>query len=91
VSNVFIGNPKVLNADSLIRFTKRARNDTLWTSARKLMIYKEDGLPSSRTCGNKRFCDLFYILKNYTYTMKEKTGRQNMIQGLLVDVIRKHS
>jgi hypothetical protein len=29
VSNFFIGNPKAPNADSLIRFTLRARNDTL--------------------------------------------------------------
>jgi hypothetical protein len=35
VPNFFISNPKAPNADSLIRFTLRARNDTLWTPAKK--------------------------------------------------------
>jgi hypothetical protein len=55
VSNFFISNPRTPNADSLIRFTLRARNDTLWTPAIKAIIFKENGPNTSCSCGNRRF------------------------------------
>jgi hypothetical protein len=90
VSNFFISNPKAPNADSLIKFTLGARNDTLWTPARKAMIFKNQGIDTSCTCGNRRFCDLLHILNNCAYNMKEMTERHNMIQEVLVEAIRKH-
>jgi hypothetical protein len=90
VSNFFISNPKEPNADSLIRFTLRAKNDTLWTRARKAMIFKERGLDTNCSCGNRRFCDLLHILNNSAYNLKEMTSRPNMIQEVLVDAIKKH-
>jgi hypothetical protein len=87
--NFFISNPKAPNADSLIRFTLRARNDTLWTSARKAIIFKEmDRILTA--CGNRRFCDLLHILNNCAYNLKEMTVRHNMIQEVLVEAIKKH-
>jgi hypothetical protein len=68
----------------------RARNDTLWTQARKAMMLKEDGPTRGCICGNKRFCHLFHILNNCIYNMKEMTVRHNMIQGVLVDVLKKN-
>jgi hypothetical protein len=91
VSNFFISKPKTPNADSLIIFTLRARNDTLWTSARKAMIFKNEGIDRKCTCGNRRFCDLLHILNNCAYNMKEITERHNMIQEVIVEAIRKHS
>jgi hypothetical protein len=90
VSNFFISNPKAPNADSLMRFTIRARNDTLWTPARKAMIFKNEGFDTRCSCGNHRFCDLLHILNNCPYNMKEMTQRHNMIQEVLVEAIRKH-
>jgi hypothetical protein len=90
VSNFFINNPKPLNAESLIMFSLRARNDTFWTPARKAMIFKENGPDTSCSCGNRRFCDLLHILNNYTYNLKKMTVRHNMIQEVLVHAIRKH-
>jgi hypothetical protein len=89
VLNFFISNPKAPNADSLIRFTSRARNDTLWRPARKVMIFKENGPDTSCSCGNRRFCDLLYILNNCAYNLKEMTVRHNMIQEVLGEVIKK--
>jgi uncharacterized protein with NRDE domain len=89
VSNFFISNPKAPNADNLIGFALRARNLTLWTSARKALIFKENGPETSYSCGNRRFCDLLHILNNCTYNLKEMTVRHNMIQEVLVDAIRK--
>jgi hypothetical protein len=91
VSNFFISNPKAPNADSLIRFTLRARNDTLWTPARKAMIFKDYGIDTKCTCGNRRFCDLLHILNNCAYNLKEMTMRHNMIQEVLVEAIIKHT
>jgi hypothetical protein len=68
----------------------RARNDTLWRSARKATMLKEDGPPPSCTCGNKRFCHLLHILNNCIYNMKETTVRHNVIQGVLVDALKKN-
>jgi hypothetical protein len=90
VSNFFISNSKAPNADSLIRFTLRARNDTLWTPARKAMIFKNVGIDTKCTCGNRRFCHLLHILNNCAYNMKEMTERHNLIQEVLVEAIRKH-
>jgi hypothetical protein len=90
VSNFFISNLKSPNADSLIRFTLRARNDTLWTPARKAMIFKENGPETNCSCWNRRFCDLLHILNNCAYNLKEMTVRHNMIQEVLVDAIKKH-
>jgi hypothetical protein len=80
VSNFFISNARAPKADSLIRFTLRARNDTLRTPARKTMIFKENGPDTSCSCGNRRFRDLLHILNNCAYNLKEMTVRQNMIQ-----------
>jgi hypothetical protein len=90
VSNFFTSNPKAANTDIFIRFTLRARNDRLWTSARKAMIFKEKGPTTSCSCGNIRFCDLLHILNNCAYNLKEMTVRNNMIQEVLVDAIKKH-
>jgi hypothetical protein len=60
VSNFFISNSKAPNADSLIRFTLRARNETLWTPARKAMIFKEKGPVASCSCGTEDFA-IYYI------------------------------
>jgi hypothetical protein len=90
VSNFFISNPKAPNSDSLIRFTLKARNDTLWTPARKAMIFKNDGPDTRCTCGNRRFCDLLHILNNCAYNMEKMTVRHNMIQEVLVEAVRKH-
>jgi hypothetical protein len=90
VSNFFISNPKAPNADSLIRFTLRARNDMLWMPARKAMIFKNEGFETRCTCENRRFCDLLQILNNCAYNLKEMTIRHNMIQETLVEAIRKH-
>jgi hypothetical protein len=89
-SSFFISNPRVPNADSLIRFTLRARNDTLWTSPRKAMIFKEKGSDTSCSCGNRRFCDLLHILNNCVYNLNETAVRHNMIQEVLVEAIKKH-
>jgi hypothetical protein len=88
--NFFISNPRAPNADSLIRFTLRTRNDTLWTPARKAMTFKEDGPDTSCSCWNRRFCDLLYILNNCAYNLKEMTVRHNMIQEVLVEAIKNH-
>jgi hypothetical protein len=90
VSTFFIRNPKAPNADSLIRFILRARNDTLWTPARKAMIFKDNGPGTSCSCVNRRFCDLLNILNNCAYNLKEMRVRHNMIQEVLVDAIKKH-
>jgi hypothetical protein len=90
VSNFFINNPKAPNADSLIRFTLWARNDTLWTPERKAAIFKNEGIDTRCTRGNRRFCDLLHILNNCAYNMKEMTERHNMIQEVLEEAIRKH-
>jgi hypothetical protein len=90
VPKFFISNPKAPNADRLIRFTLRARNDTLWTPARKAMIFKDSGIDTKCTCGNRKFCDLLHILNNCGYNLKEMTVRHNMIQEVLVEAIRKH-
>jgi hypothetical protein len=87
VPNFFISNPKAPNADSLTRFTLRASNDSLWTPARKAMIFKENGSATSCSCGNRRFCDLLHILNNSAYNLKEMTVRHNMIQEVFVDAI----
>jgi hypothetical protein len=89
VSTFFLSNPKAPNADSLIRFTRRARNDTLWTPARKTMIFKENETYTSCSNGNRRLCDLLHILNNCTYNLKEMTVRHNMMQEVLVEAIRK--
>jgi hypothetical protein len=90
MSSFFISNAKAPNADSLIRFTLRARNDTLWTSARKTVIFKENGPDTSCSCVNRRFCDLLYTLNNCAYNLKEMPVRHNMIQEDLVEAIKKH-
>jgi hypothetical protein len=90
VPNFFISNSKAPNADSLIRFTLRARNDTLWTPARKAATFKENEPATSCSCGSRKFCDLLHILNNCAYNLKEMTVRHNMIQEVLVDAIRKH-
>jgi hypothetical protein len=54
------------------------------------MIFKNEGTDTRCTCGNRRFCDLLYILNNCAYNMKEMTERHNMIQEVLVEAIRKH-
>jgi hypothetical protein len=79
VSNFFISNPKAPNADSLIRFTLRARNDTLWTPGRKAIIFKESGIDTKCSCGNRRFWDLLHILNNCAYNLKEMAMRHNLI------------
>jgi hypothetical protein len=38
-SNFYIGNCKAPTSDALIRFSLRARNDTLWTPVRKAIIW----------------------------------------------------
>jgi hypothetical protein len=86
--NFFIGNPRAPNSDNLIKFIIRARNDTLWASARKTIIFKEKGSSTSCTCGNKRFCNLLHILNNWTYNMKEMKTRHNTIQDLRVESIK---
>jgi hypothetical protein len=90
VSNFFISNTRAPNADSLIGFTLRARNDTLWTSARKAMVFKENGPDTSCSCGNRRFCDLLHILNNCASNLKKMIVRHNMIQEVLVEAIKKH-
>jgi hypothetical protein len=90
-SNFFICCQKPPNADCLIRFTLRARNDTLWEPARKAMILEETGSDTSCSCGNRRFCDLLNILNNCAYNLKEMTVRRNVTQEVLVDAIRKQS
>jgi hypothetical protein len=89
VSNFLISNLRAPNADSLIGFTLRARNDTLWTPARKAMIFKENGPDTSCSCVNRRFCDLLHILNNCAYNLKEMTVRHNMIQEVLIEAIKK--
>jgi hypothetical protein len=88
--NFFISNPKTPNADSLIRFTLRARNDTLWAPAIKAMIFKDSGIDTNCTCGNRRFCGHLHILNNCAYNMKEMITRHNTIQEVIVEAIRKH-
>jgi hypothetical protein len=75
-----IGNPRVSNADNLIGFTIRARNDTLLAPAGKARIFKEDGPPANYSCGNRRVCDLLYILNNGAYNMNKMIRRHNKIQ-----------
>jgi hypothetical protein len=75
-----IDNQRASNADNLIGFTIRARNDILSAPARKARILKEDGPPANYSCGNRRFCDLLYIFNNGAYKMNKMIRRHNKIQ-----------
>jgi hypothetical protein len=55
VSHFFIGICKDPIKDWLLRFTIRARNDTLWTPAKQAMINRSSRLVTGCSCRNGRF------------------------------------
>jgi hypothetical protein len=89
-SNFYIGNCKAPASDALVRFSIRARNDILWTPAKKMTIFKNQFSSANCGCGNKRFCNLLHILNNCNYNMGYMTDRHNPVQGRLVEAIMKH-
>jgi hypothetical protein len=89
ISNYFIGNCKSLLSDGFIRFALRARNDTLWTPARKAFIYKNQYDSPNCQCGNHRFCNLLHILNNCSFSGSLMTERHDAVQLRLVEAIKK--
>jgi hypothetical protein len=89
-SNFYVGNCKSPVSDALERFSIRAINDTLWTPAKKVAIFKEQYSSACCGCNNKRFCNLLHILNNCNYNMEYMTYRHNAVQERLVEAITKH-
>ncbi|GMO19738.1 MAG: hypothetical protein Ta2E_10790 [Mycoplasmoidaceae bacterium] len=88
ISNFYIGNCKAPTNDYLLRFSIRARNDTLWTPAKKAIL--NNSINPYCNCGNGRYCNVLHILNNCNYYMKGMTERHDKIQNRLVEAIEKH-
>ncbi|GMO20772.1 MAG: hypothetical protein Ta2E_11960 [Mycoplasmoidaceae bacterium] len=89
ISNFYIGNCKAPTKDYLLRFSIRARNDTLWTPAKKAVI--NGSTNPYCNCGNERYCNTLHMLNNCQFNMKGMTERHNKVQNRVVDAIEKHS
>jgi hypothetical protein len=87
-SNFYIGNCKASTSDALLRFSLRARNDTIWTPARKAVIWKNQ--EAFCNCNNHRFCNLLHVLNNCDYNFERMTLRHNMAQNKVVEAVMKH-
>jgi hypothetical protein len=90
ISNFYVGNCRAPVSDGLVRFSLRARNDMLWTPARKAIALKNQFESANCGCGNQRFCNLLHILNNCGYSMSKMTERHNMVQRRLVEAVMKH-
>jgi hypothetical protein len=90
VSNFYIGNEKVPLLNGIMRFAIRARNDTLWTPAKKVSFFGSLNHDPYCKCGNGRVCNLLHILNNCSYHMVEMTRRRNMMQEKVREAVRKH-
>jgi hypothetical protein len=89
VSNFYVGNSKAPLSNSIIRFALRARNEILWTPARKAQIFGLEKHDPYCKCSNHRVCNTLHILNNCNYHMVEMTRRHNMVQERLVEAIKK--
>jgi hypothetical protein len=89
ISNFYITNYNAPMSNALIRFALRCRNDTLWTPARKALIYGGNFDPCCK-CGNHRYADLLHIINNCAFNMEKMTKRHNMIQLRMVEAIVKY-
>ncbi|GMO18297.1 MAG: hypothetical protein Ta2E_09330 [Mycoplasmoidaceae bacterium] len=88
ISNFYIGNCKAPTKDYLLRFSIRARNDTLWTPAKKAIMNRNNNPYCN--CQNHRYCNTLHILNNCMFNMKGMTERHDKVQNRMVEAIEKH-
>jgi hypothetical protein len=72
-----------------MRFAIRARNDTLWTPAKKACLFGHINHDSYCKCGNGRVCNLLHDLNNCKFHTVEMTRRHNMVQDRVQEAVRK--
>jgi hypothetical protein len=72
-----------------MRFALRARNDTLWTPAKKAALFGSQRHDPFCKCANGRVCNLLYILNNCNYRMVQMTERHNMVQNWIKEAVKK--
>jgi hypothetical protein len=89
-SNFYVGNGKAPLSNSIIRFALRARNDTLWTPAKKAALFGNEKHNPYCSCGNSRVCNLLHVLNNCNYHMTQMTERHNMVQDWIKEAVKKN-
>jgi hypothetical protein len=81
ISNFYVGNSKAPLSNSIMRFALRARNDTLWTPAKKAALFGNLKHDPYCKCSNGKVCNLLHVLNNCNYHMVQMTERHNIVQN----------
>jgi uncharacterized protein YdcH (DUF465 family) len=90
ISNFYVGNGKAPLSNSFIRFALRARNDTLWTPAKKAALFGIEKHTPYCSCSNGRVRNLLHVLNNCNYHMTQMTERHNMVQDWIKEAVKKN-